>query len=164
MTTVLLSEDRRVRDYERLSFHIPSFTVTSPSRRAASMKAPSCSIVRSYPGANLSIVCIRSRLSCPKFVNIPSMNYHSKINYHNEGMRQSLSHLPEYFHLLGLLLLNSNYRWEFFDDGNCRRHHYCELVFPDSIPKTYQISKLLHCSGHYQLQHVRATSMLPHPL
>ena len=40
----------------RLSRQMPSLTLTRPSRRAASMNAPSWSSVRSYPGANLSIV------------------------------------------------------------------------------------------------------------
>ena len=60
----------------RCNFHIPSLTVTRPCLRAASMNAPSWSILRSYPGANFNILWIRSKLRVPRFVSIPSMNYH----------------------------------------------------------------------------------------
>ena len=41
------------------------------------MNSPSCSTVRSYPLASLSIVCIRANGRVPRFVSMPSMNYES---------------------------------------------------------------------------------------
>jgi hypothetical protein len=59
------------------NLHIPSLTVTKPSLLAASINVANCSTVRSYPGANLSIDCIRSSGKDPKLVSIPSMNYNA---------------------------------------------------------------------------------------
>lgn len=47
MHTILTVHTVAPRYQRLLSFHIPLDAVTRPSRRAASMNAPSCSIVRS---------------------------------------------------------------------------------------------------------------------
>lgn len=73
--SVLSASDDPTDPLHRLSFHVPSRPTTSPSRRAASMNPASCSTVWSYPGANRSIVWMRSSGSAPRFVSIPSMNF-----------------------------------------------------------------------------------------
>jgi len=57
------------------SCHIPSRAATRPSLLAASINAPSCSIVRSYPGESFNIVCIQSNGNAPIFVSMPSINW-----------------------------------------------------------------------------------------
>jgi hypothetical protein len=78
-----------------LSFQSAPWTVTRPSRRAASMNPASCSTVLSYPGAIRSIVCIRSRGSAPKLVNIPSMNY-EEVRQTRTTEGQQLMHTLQY--------------------------------------------------------------------
>jgi len=67
--------------------------MTSSSLLAASIKYASWSIVRSYPGANLSIPWIRSRLSEPRFVRMKVRIPHIPL-YHHRRVYPPQAHQP----------------------------------------------------------------------